>query len=273
VTSEETWVRDSQDNEGAAYDVSETAFKKLYQESEDDRFEESMTRVAEAETRADFSPKNTVDLAPNPISQTAKDERRRPGFEDRSSGLPRGGGLVVSPPAALEAPPSDRLDASRDDAPLRKRRAGPVRLLGLLVVATIAVTLLFVYVPFNGPARTRPEARVKAQSPVITGVLHPADLAAGHTIKPGEIYGVEAPPSEVNIAVTSGQVALTMKDGAAMRACSNESFALTGAAARSESPLIAACGGAPAFIQAVIPQPALPADPISPPVMAKPGGG
>jgi hypothetical protein len=262
-------VRDSHDNEAAAYDVSETAFKKLYQELEDDRFEETMTRVAQAEARADFTPKNIVEPAPRPVSQAVRRERL-PRVQDRASGSL--GGAVSSTPAALETRPSDRLGPSRDEATSRKRSGGPARLLGLFVVAAIAVVLLFVYVPFNGPTRTRPEARSKQESPAITGVLHPADLAAGHTINPGETYGVEAPPSEVNIAITSGQVALTKKDGAAIRGCSNEPFTLPGGGASAESPLIAACGGAQAFIQAVIPQPALPADPVSPPVIAKPGG-
>jgi hypothetical protein len=260
-------VRDSHDKEAAAYDVSETAFKKLYQELEDDRFEETMTRVVDAEARADFNPRNIIDPAPRPVSQTAKRERL-PRVEDRASGLP-GRPADSATLAAVERRPSDRLSDPREDATFRRRRGGPTRLLGLFAVAAIAVVLLFVYVPFNGPARTRPG---KQESPLITGVLRPADLAAGHTINPGETYGVEAPPSEVNIAVTSGQIALMKKDGAAARACSNESFTLPGGGASSESPLIAACGGAPAFIQAVIPQPALPADPVSPPVIAKPGG-
>jgi hypothetical protein len=262
-SSEETRVRDPHDIQNGAYDLSETAFKKLYQDLDDDRFEETIKRVADAEARTDLNPKSSVATANKP------EDERRPGFKDRTSDLRRSASVGL-PPAPLEARPSDRLTSPRDDAPPpRKQRGGRVRLLSLLVVAAIAVALLFIYVPFNGPVRTQSAARSARQSSPVTGILHVADLAAGHTINPGEIYGVEAPPSEVKIAIASGQVALTKKDGAAIRACSSETFTLPGGVTRSESPLIAACGGAPAFIQAVIPQPALPTDPISPPVIPK----
>jgi hypothetical protein len=262
-------VRDPHDNQDAAYDVSETAFKKLYQDLEGERFEETLMRVATAEARTDFNPKSLVDLAPKPISQTAKDEKRR-GLEGRTSNSRRAVSVGLAP-AAIEPRPGDRLAAPREGATPRKQRGGPVRLLGLVIVAIIAVALLFIYVPLNGPARKQPVASAARQSPAITGVLHADDLAAGHAINPGETFSVDAPSSEVKIAIASGQVALTKKDGAPLRACSNESFSLPGGGARAETPLIAACGGVPAFIQAVIPQPALPADPVSPPVIPKSG--
>jgi hypothetical protein len=262
-------VRDPNDIQDDAYDVSETAFKKLYQDLEDERFEETMNRSAEAQTRIAFNPRSVLDLASKPVSQTPNKENRLP-LQDRTSGLRRSAAVGL-PPAALEARPSDRLASPPDRAASARQRRRPIRLLSLFVVAAIAVALIFIYVPLKGPTHTPSKARAVRQSPVVTGILHVADLAAGHTINPGETYGVETPPSEVNIAIATGQVALTKKDGVAMRACSNESFTLSGGGAGSESPLIAACGGAPAFIQAVIPQPALPADPASPPVIPKSG--
>ena len=210
----------------APYDLSEAALKELYDDQDADRPDE-------AEELIGF----TDDSGSGPrqaVSERVSDSTRAP--------------VVALPSRERKEDVSARVSSN----PSRRSRVAAA-------VALIAgVLVLGGSLPYP-PIRTHLAAYLPEPSSSITGLLRVADLAAGHAINPGETYGVDIPPGRVQIAVLSGQVAVASKNGASLRPCSNRPFtAVIKGARSSENPLISSCGGAQAFIQAVIPLPPIP---------------
>jgi hypothetical protein len=136
------------------------------------------------------------------------------------------------------------------------RRRRPRRAIRRFVVALTAAVLLAAGLSHANQIRAFLASYFRQRPPSIIGILHAADLAAGHGLNPGETYEVDIPPGTVKIAVVSGRVALVTKDGATLRLCSKEPFTLE--PVQGSNPLVSSCGGKASFIQAVIPQPPLP---------------
>lgn len=214
-----------------AYDVSEAALKELYRDLDADRTDVTKL-IDEAEALIESN------LEPKPGSN--KRETRRAAD-------------VAAKPAADSLPkPTD--DVGRD-ASVRPRRRRRIR-----VGLAFGLVLLSIGFVAYGPFRSRLAAEAPRRSPSITGSLRVADLAAGHTIKPGDVYAVDIPSDAVRIKVLSGRVALVTTTGASLRACSDQPFVIEikHGAPSAANPLLSGCGNAPSRIQAVIPQPPLP---------------
>ncbi|HLJ69997.1 MAG TPA: hypothetical protein VKU03_01685 [Roseiarcus sp.] len=214
-----------------AYDVSEAALKELYRDLDADRAD-VMKLIDEAEALIESN------------------LERKPGSNKREA---RAAADIASKPAADSLPkPTDDVGHDALVRPRRRRRAGAGLALGLVLLLVGFVA----YAPF----RSRLTSDVPRRPPSITGFLRVADLAAGHTIKPGDVYAVDIPSDAVRIKVLSGRVALVTKNGASLRACSDQPFVIEikHGAPSAANPLLSGCGGAPSRIQAVIPQPPLP---------------
>jgi hypothetical protein len=221
-------VSDHDQPSAASYDLSEAALKELYDDQDADRPDK-------AEDLIGF----TDDRAPGP---------RQGPSESVSVSTPRS--PVVLPSGEREEQVGARISSSSG----RRRRLGVA-----VVVALIAAVLIFGGLLSYPLFRAQLAPYFPETSLSITGVLRVADLAAGHAINPGETYGVDIPSGKAQIAVLSGQVALKAKNGSPVRACSNQSFTVVAKGLpASDNPFISSCGGAQAFIQAVIPQPPLP---------------
>jgi len=213
-----------------AYDVSEAALKELYRDLDADRAD--VTKL--------------IDEAEALIESNLES---KPDANKRGARAPAD---LTSKPAADSLPkPAD--DFGREPSVRPRRRRIGVGLALLLVLFSVG------FVAY-GPFRSRLAADVPRRSPQITGSLRVADLAAGHTIKPGDVYAVDIPSDAVRIKVLSGRVALVTKSGASLRACSDQPFVIEikHGALSAADPLLSGCGSAPSRIQAVIPQPPLP---------------
>jgi hypothetical protein len=250
-------VGDPENFSTSAYDVSETAFKRLYSDIDDIRSDELMMKIIkEADEQAEPNPRTTVDraakAAPRPAGEIL------PPKPIASKGLAPSASTPSIDPALVKQ--------ASAGAPKAARRRRPIQMIVLAAVALAAIG--FLYERSQPDHIIRPWLTIALQTPAphVTGLLHVADLAAGRTIKPGETYGVDIPPDTVRIAVISGQVKLANGGADLLRPCSSETFTVEVKEGRrvTKEPYISSCNDTPAFIQAVIPQPTLPDDAAAP---------
>jgi ferric-dicitrate binding protein FerR (iron transport regulator) len=247
----ETRVSDPDEHSAVPYDLSEAALKKLYREADDDAFYQTTNLINEAEKWFEFDVKNEADSEPN-AGLRPEDGNRKRSDDSQAAALGVAYSTRLPPDLMPEKPAAPVVGGDVSD-----RRSVRPR---VVAIALIAIVLLLVCVASSNSIRMRFSAYFPRSSPSMTGVLHAAELAAGHEINPGETYSVDIPQSNVQIAVLSGQVALASKNGASLRPCSNQPFVVKAADGSSglANPFVSSCGGAPSFIQAVIPQPPLP---------------
>jgi hypothetical protein len=239
---EEVGVRDPENISTSAYDLSEAAFKELYRDFDDDP----------APTGEEPRPVSKPGLTPSQIAE-ARAGAKAAGDDRPTPQKQRAGG------AAPAVSTSRQLVAVRGSRAKSRRPMSRLAATAVVLVACVLVLASLAYDPIQARLSALfPERR----PPKVTGTLSVADLAAGHEIKPGETFAVNIPPGKVQIAVSTGEVALVTNAGATLRPCSKEPFSIEtkSDAPGTPPPLIAACGKEPSSVEAVIPQPPLPAD-------------
>jgi hypothetical protein len=99
-----------------------------------------------------------------------------------------------------------------------------------------------------------------------SGYLDQNDLASGHSIAPGQVFGFSFPPGRMNIMILSGQVQLMSQDGSVTRGCSDQTFLVEFGQFVPRAPLVTACNESNAVLMALRPPPPpQPAHPIPSP--------
>lgn len=215
-----------------AYDLSEAPLAELYRDFDADRSD--VTKL--------------IDDADRLIESNR--ERK---LDAKEQDAPRPPDFAAKPADSLLKPMDDG-DRSAPVRPKRRRR------IGLGAGFALGLVLFSAGFAAYGPRGLRLGADAPRRAPAIAGTLRVADLAAGHLIKPGDVYAIDVPADTVRIKALSGRVALVARSGASLGPCSDRplTIEIKHGALSSANPLVSACGREPSLIQAVIPQPALP---------------